>query len=332
MRIALASVLMAICLLMAPQRGWAQSGGLTLPADFPAGWMQIIVPYASGGGSHAVATAMAAELEQIVGRKVVVRNLPKQSGMEAVDEFMKRPETALTILQHIDDAASAFAAGDLPYDPAKDWVPLGITQITYSQLYIRARDKRFHDSDTFLAYVFRNPGLVRIGNVGKQSSAEQVNIRLLEEALGIDVKQVPIDKPANRYMSVILGTVDAMLEQPGDVSAFLDRKLYTPVLTFRPDRPRRFSETPALLELGANFKPLLRFRGFFVRRGVPDHHVDYLEAAVKRAYDSPGYQAFNERNYMDTDDGYRDRAGSIDMINEAVATYRKAFKMMGLLN
>lgn len=327
----------AVLLLLASALAWAgvanaQAPALPPPADFPPGLIKITVPYGSGGGSHAVAVAVAEELGRIIGRKVVVRTLPGGSGLKAAEEFMSQPPSALNILEHIDDAASAFAAGRMPYDPAKDWVPLGITQITFSQLYIRARDKRYKDWPSFLRFVRENPGFVKIGNVGSESSAEQVNIRLLEDEIGIKVAQVGFDRPANRYMSVIVGTVDALMEQPGDVRTFLDRDLYTPVLTFLRDRPSAFASTPSLSDVNANFRPLLRFRGFFVRNGVPLNHVSYLEAALKMAYDSPGYQSFNRRNYMHLLDSYRDRAGAVELIREATASYQKAFKMMGLVN
>tara|TARA_R110002167_G_scaffold45413_3_gene136477 strand:+ start:398 stop:1402 length:1005 start_codon:yes stop_codon:yes gene_type:complete len=314
-----------------PAAALAQTPDLPLPADFPPGLMRMIVPYGSGGGSHAVAVAVSEELEKIVGRKVVVQTMPGRSGLDAVDAFMNKPPSALNILQHIDDAASAFAAGRMPFDPGVDWVPLGITQITFSQLYIRARDRRFKDWPSFLQYARDNPGFVKIGNVGNESSAEQVNIRLLEDALGIKVAQVGFDRPANRYMSVILGTVDALVEQPGDVRTFLDRGLYTPVLTFLRDRPSAFASTPSLRDIGAEFSPLLRFRGFFVRKGVPGNHVDFLETALRKVYDSSGYRAFNRRNYMHLLESYRDSQGAVVLINDAVASYRKAFKMMGVL-
>lgn len=332
MRSLTTALLLAIAVLALPNAARAQVAELPPPADFPPGLIKITVPYGSGGGSHSVAVAVAEELGRIVGRKVVVRTVPGGSGLKAAEEFMAQPPSALNILEHIDDAASAFAAGRMPYDPSKDWVPLGITQITFSQLYIRARDKRFKDWPSFLRFARDNPGFVKIGNVGSESSAEQVNIRLLEDAIGIKVAQVGFDRPANRYMSVIVGTVDALAEQPGDVRTFLDRDLYTPVLTFLRDRPSAFASTPSLRDLNANFSPLLRFRGFFVRSGVPANHVAYLEKALKTVYDSPGYQAFNRRNYMHLLDSYRDRQGAVDLIREAIASYQKAFKMMGLVN
>lgn len=332
MMVRIFKLLLAVLVFALPAGARAQDSSLALPKDFPDGLIKITVPYGSGGGSHAVAVAVAEELGRIIGRQVVVRTRPGRSGLKAAEEFMAQQPSALNILQHIDEAASAFAAGRMPYDPTKDWVPLGITQITFSQLYIRARDKRFRDWPSFLRFAQDNPGFVKIGNVGNESSAEQVNIRLLEEALGIKVAQVGFDRPANRYMSVIVGTVDALVEQPGDVRTFLDRDLYTPVVTFLRDRPSVFAETPALKDINANFNPLLRFRGFFVRSGVPGDQVAYLEAALKQAYDSAGYQTFNRRNYMHLLESYRDREGAIELIQEAIASYRQAFKMMGLVN
>ena len=46
---------------------------------------------------------------------------------------------------------------------------------------------------------------------------ELVVMHQLQDALGIDVKQIAFDKPAERYGALIGGQVDVLFEQPGDV-------------------------------------------------------------------------------------------------------------------
>ena len=68
-----------------------------------------------------------------------------------------------------------------------------------------------------------------------------------------------------------------------------------------------------------------------MRKGVPQNHIAYLEAALRKVYDSKAYQDFNRRNYMHLLDSYRDSEGARELMQESIETYRKAFKMMGII-
>ena len=77
---------------------------------------------------------------------------------------------------------------------------------------------------------------------------------------------------------------------------------------------------------------MLRFRGFYVHKDVPEARRKYLEWAFAEAFKSRRYQKFNRKKYMDLIDSYRDTAGSRKLINEAVETYRQAYDRMGIGN
>ena len=235
-----------------------------------------------------------------------------------------------TVLQHIDDLVSLYAAGAIDINPAEQLVPLAITQITFSQIYIRGLETRFSDWPSFRAYALENPGGVTIANVGAPRSMERVSMFNLEEATGIQTKTVAFDKPAERYQALIRGDVDVLFEQPGDVRPFLDRKLIKPILTLLPDRPSAFTKAESMKDIGIDTTPLLRFRGFYVHKDVPEERRLYLEWAFAEAFKSRRYQKFNRKKYMDLIDSYRDTGGSRTLINEAVETYRQSYKMMGI--
>jgi tripartite-type tricarboxylate transporter receptor subunit TctC len=75
---------------------------------------------------------------------------------------------------------------------------------------------------------------------------------------------------------------------------------------------------------------LLRFRGFFVKQGIPEDRLKYLEWAFAQAFRTPEYQKFNKDNYMDVIDSFRDRSGAIRLMKETAATYKTAYKELGI--
>ena len=321
--------LMAVALALLPLAAPAVAQPAP-PEGFPDRPLVIVVPYGKGGGSHQLSAAMAAALRKVVGQKVRLLNRPGRGGINGLEAFQTMEPDGYSVLQHIDDVVSLYAAGAIKVNPAEDLAPLAITQITFSQIYIRALETRFSDWDSFQAYARANPGEVTIANVGAPRSMERVSMFNLEQATGIVTKTVAFDKPAERYQALIRGDVDLLFEQPGDVRPFLDRKLIKPILTLLPERPHAFAEAASLNDLGIDTAPLLRFRGFYVHKNVPEAHRKYLEWAFAEAFKSRRYQKFNRKKYMDLIDSYRDTEGSRELINKAVETYRQSYKMMGI--
>ena len=301
------------------------------PADFPQRPLTVVVPYGAGGGSDQLARAWVAAMEPIVGQPFQVVNKPGGGGLAAVPDFMTAPADGYTILQSIDDAVTNYASGRLKSNPATDWEPICMTQITFSQIYVRGDDTRFPDWKAFLDYAQANPGKASLANVGNLGSMERINMVQLEEELNFKSNQVAFDNPSERYAALIGGQVDAMFEQPGDVKAFLDAKQMRPILTFLTERPSAFGDVPTVREAGARFEPLLRFRGFWARPDAPADRRAYLEAACKQAFDSAEFQKFNEANFMTLIDSYRDTLGSRQLIESSANTYVAIYRKLGLV-
>ena len=301
------------------------------PKDFPERPLTLIVPYGAGGGSDQLSRAMASALEPILGVGVQVVNKPGGNGLAAIPDFMTAPADGYTILESIDDAITNHASGKLAENPAADWEPLAMAQITFSQIYIRPDDARFSDWESFVAYAKTHSGRVKIANVGDLGSMERVNMLKIEQALGFETNQIAFDKPAERYAALIGGHVDALFEQPGDVRSFLDSDTMTPILTLLGERPKAFADVPTLADVGVEFEPLLRFRAFWTLPQVPEDRRRYLEAALREAWRSKAFQDFNRKKYMHLIDSYRDTAGSKALIESAIETYTSVYKEIGLI-
>ncbi|MGD1876572.1 MAG: tripartite tricarboxylate transporter substrate binding protein [Kiloniellaceae bacterium] len=317
----------AAAMVAASTAGAAQ---LDKPAGFGNRPLTMIVPFGAGGGSDQLARAMAKAMEEVAGLSFQVVNKPGGGGTAAIPDFMLAPADGYTVLEHIDNAITSYAAGDIRENPAEDWLPLCMTQITFSQIYIRPDEDRFTDWDSFAAYAKANPGKVTMANLGTVGSMELVTMDQLSEALGLDIKQIAFDKPAERYGALIGGHVDLLFEQPGDVRNFLEAGQMKPILTFLDHRPSVFADVPTQKEIGADFDALTRFRGFYVKKGVPQQVAGFLSDACAAAFKTSDYQAFNKKSYMHVIDSYRDTDGSIKLINGAVQTYKGIYQKLGI--
>ena len=159
---------------------------------------------------------------------------------------------------------------------------------------------------------------------------ERVTMKFITEATGMKIQQISFDKGAPRYGALLGGQVDALFEQPGDVRKFLDSDKFKPILTVFNERPSVFADVPTHKEMGMNFEPLLRFRGFYVHANAPSDRVKWLQWAFQRAYCQDSYQKFNESKFMTVIDSYRDTQGARDLIKSSIIQYRNVYKDMGL--
>ena len=300
------------------------------PGGFPDRALTMIVPYGPGGGSGQVAAAMAEAVSGLTSVGINRDHKPGGSGTVGMTAYMAAPADGYTVLEHIDDASSAHALDSSKPNPAVDLIPLVISQVTFSQIYIRTNETRYTDWPSFVDWVKAQDGKATIANVSKEGSMERVIMKFITEASDMEIQQISFDKGAPRYGALLGGQVDALFEQPGDVRKFLDADNFKPILTVFNERPGVFSDVPTHREMGMNFEPLLRFRGFYVHKDAPADRVDWLKWAFQRAYCEDSYQAYNESKFMTVIDSYRDTNGAIDMINGAIAQYRDVYKEMGL--
>ncbi len=306
----------------------ANSALATGPDGFPQKPITLFVPYGEGGGSDQLSRTMADSIQDIEPTPFDIQNRPGQAGQKVIPEFMEAPADGYTVIQHIDDAVSAYAAGSITENPANDWIPLAMVQITFSQLYVRGNDPRFSDWQSFLAYAQENPNELVIANVSYDGSMERVNMQRLEQALGFKVRQVSFDKPKERYDALLYGRVDVLFEQPGDIRQHLDSGEMKPILSFFPERPSAFADVPTHIEAGADFESLLRFRGFYVKNGTDPEIVAYLEDLFRAGFNTPKFQDFNQQKYMHLIDSYRDRDEAIGLIDQTVQQYQATYRDM----
>ncbi len=300
------------------------------PAGFPERALTMVVPYGPAGGSGQVAQAMAKAVTGLTGAAINRDHKPGGSGSVGMTAFMATPADGYTVLEHIDDAASAHALDSSRPNPATDLIPLAISQITFSQVYIRSSEDRYTDWPSFVAWVKAQNGKATIANVSKEGSMERVTMKFITDATGMQIQQISFDKGAPRYGALVGGQVDALFEQPGDVRKFLDSGDFKPILTILKEAPAAFAEVPSLTDVGLDFEPLLRFRGFYVHKDAPAERVEWLQWAFQKAYCEPSYQKYNESKFMTLIESFRDTAGARELLAGTIEQYREVYRAMGL--
>ena len=298
------------------------------PKDYPRRPVTFIVPFGAGGGADQMARAMLQQVSKIMKVPVLVVNKPGGNATLGFNDFWIAPPDGYTLLQYNDDGVTHLVSGLLKQDPTKDYVPIAIGMIVYSQIYIRPNDPRFHDWESFVAYAKANPGKVTLGNIAQRGNLEEVQAVQLEKAAGVKFRQISFDKPSERYSSLVGGHVDALLEQPGDVAAYIKSSDMKPIVSFSDTRPAEFKDIPCIKELDPSVCNLYKVRGFYMNPKMSKDKQEYLLAVFKQAYESPEFQKYISDKYP-ADMKYRNFDECIKLLNSMIEKYKRMYKELG---
>src|SRR5450755_1843951 len=146
---------------------------------FPDRPVRIIDPFGAGGGVDVIARALASRLAAAWGQPAIVENHPGAGSTAAPLLVAHAPPDGYTLLINTSaQAYSAARAGELPYDPLRDFVPVagaqsGIT--TIGELAAAASDR---------------PGEIRFASAGT-GTGTHLAVAKLNRDLGITAVHTP---------------------------------------------------------------------------------------------------------------------------------------------
>src|SRR5262249_50743431 len=96
--------------------------------NYPSHPVRIVVPTAAGGSIDTAARLVGEKLQARWGQPVIVENRPAASMRLGAEAVQKAAPDGYTLLVAHDGtmAINPIAFPDLPYDPQKDFTPLGL--------------------------------------------------------------------------------------------------------------------------------------------------------------------------------------------------------------
>ncbi|MFW2355644.1 Bug family tripartite tricarboxylate transporter substrate binding protein [Hydrogenophaga sp.] len=157
----------------------------------PNGPVRIVVGFAPGGGTDALARLVGQKLQAMWNLTVVVENRAGASGVIAADLVSKAPPDGNTLLMaHIN--SHALAPGLMPklgYVVDRDFTPLTLVGVT-PNLLICNNDQPAKTVADLVAQCKANPGKVTFGSAG-QGSAQHLALESFKLAAGVFALHIP---------------------------------------------------------------------------------------------------------------------------------------------
>lgn len=109
-------------------------------AAYPERAIRLVVPFASGGNADIVARLVAERMAEALGQPVVVENRAGAGGSLGAGEVARAAPDGYTLLTGSNGplTVNPFVQAKLPYDPLRDFVPVGLTSFVPHAIIVNA--------------------------------------------------------------------------------------------------------------------------------------------------------------------------------------------------
>ena len=265
----------------------AQAQAQAPSSGFPSRPVRYIVPVAAGGGSDLVGRTVTERWGKVLGQSFVVDNLGGGGGAIACQATAKAPPDGYTLLQGYvaTHGTSPATRSKLPYDPIKDFTPVGMIGATPNVLVVPSSLPVATLKD-FVAWAKANPGRASYGSSG-QGSLTHLTMELFKQASGTFAVHIPYRGIAPAFTDLLAGQTQAMF--PGLAAALPHirsgraRALAVTGVARHP----ALKDTPTLIESGFKGFDAVQWYGVVGPAGMPAAVVKHLNETLATVLQGP---------------------------------------------
>jgi len=261
---------------------------------WPTKPVRIVVPFAAGGTTDILARALAPELQRAFGQPFVVDNKPGAGGNSGAAEVAKSAPDGHTLLMGTvgTHAINVALYPKLPYDPARDFVPVTLVAGVPNVLVMNpaAAQKYGINSVADLIQALKaHPGQLNMASSGNGTSIH-LSGELFKSMTGTYMVHIPYRGSGPALMDLMGGTMDLMFDNlPSALPHIKAGKLKALAVTSA-TRSAAVPELPTIAEAGG---PALKgyeassWFGLLAPAGTPMEVVNRLQQETAKALATP---------------------------------------------
>jgi tripartite-type tricarboxylate transporter receptor subunit TctC len=252
--------------------------------DWPQSPLKIIVPFGAGSGTDQVARLIGQELSLALGQPVVIDNKPGAGGNIGAAAAARSAPDGLTLFvtTNTTQAANPFLYKQLPYDPIKDFVPIGRIANTPA-LLVAHPSLPANNLSELIALAKSRPGKL---SYASGSAGTLVPGAMLTFEAGIDMAHIPYKSIPDGLRDVMAGTVDMMFTDmaTGSVQAKAGKVKALGVSSSKPSAS--MPEVPPIANTLKGFE-LLAWYAMYAPVGTPQTVIDRLNQIIVSSMAKP---------------------------------------------
>jgi tripartite-type tricarboxylate transporter receptor subunit TctC len=178
--------------------------------DYPVRPVTLIVPYTPGGSTEILARIVGQKLEQRLGKPVIVENKPGAGTVIGSTAVAQSAPDGYTLLMATPTpmAINVTVHKTLPYDPATDFVPLGMVASAPFFLIVNP-ELPVNSVKELIAYAKANPGKLSYGS-GGVGAPHHLYMELFKSMTGTEMAHVPYKGSLPALDDVVGGHIQLM--------------------------------------------------------------------------------------------------------------------------
>ena len=259
---------------------WAPAVCAQSADAYPSRPVKLVVPYAAGGSTDAIARLLAQGLSQALGQQVVVDNRPGANGLIGTESVARAPADGYTLLLGpiATNAIASSLYSKLRYDPLKDFV--AVSEVARSPLLLVVGPSVPVKSLAELqAYVRAHPGKLNYAS-GGEGTASHIGAALFAHRAGLAMQHVPYKGSGLALNDVMGGHADLMFDSIATSLQNVRGGKLRALGISTSARSAIAPEIPTLDEMGLGGFDLVWWFGLFAPRGTPADVVAKLSGAT----------------------------------------------------
>jgi tripartite-type tricarboxylate transporter receptor subunit TctC len=249
--------------------------------DFPSGPLTLVVPFAAGSGTDQTARTMAQSITEESGVTVVIDNRGGANGLLAAQHVAQAKPNGYTLLftTNTTQVANPYLYKKLPYDPVKDFQPIGLIGRGSMFLVVDASSK-LKTVEDLISAARAKPGKL---NFGSGSSSSRVGSELLKQMANLDVISVPYKSNPQAVNDLLGGQIDYMFLDSSTALPLIRSGRLFPVAVSSASRSSAAPTVPAVAESGLYGFDVTYWNAVYAPSGVASDIVEKLAKLIASA-------------------------------------------------
>ncbi|MEI7873452.1 MAG: tripartite tricarboxylate transporter substrate binding protein [Alphaproteobacteria bacterium] len=267
-------------------------------ADYPTRPIRIIVPYAPGGGADAVARVLARKVGESVGQTIVVENKGGAGSIVGTELVAKVEPDGYTLLLGQSGPISINPAvyKSLPYDPAKDFAPITMTN-SYPYVLVVNPTLPAKTLQEFVALGKREPGKMNYGTTGVGAANHLVSELFCAKA-GLKMTHIPYRGTALAVADLVAGQVTMVFADPVSVLPHINAGRLTALAVTSPQRSPVAPQIPTMAESGYPEIDAVAWHGILAPAKTPPDIIKKLNMEFVKALQDPSVKSLLDNQAM----------------------------------
>lgn len=257
--------------------------------DWPRQPVKLLVGSAPGGGTDAMARAVADRLGPLLKQSVVVENRAGASNTLAADLTVKSTDGHTLVMGVSTAHAIAPHLLKLGYDSQKDLVPVAFVGAVPNVLVANHQVPAQSVAD-LVTLAKAQPGRLNYATSGS-GSTQHIAAELFKDATGVFITHIPYRGSSQALVDLIAGQVQLSFDTMPSVLGHIKNGKVRPLAVAAAKRNPQLPEVPTMAEAGIKGVEMSAWYGVYAPAHTPKAVIERLNTEINKVMAMPETQA-----------------------------------------